>query len=75
MTKEQHPRFGICDAKGTIVDRFHTQFMACKHALSWAAEKGQSVAIKRRGTIIAWARPFGPGEARLDEGHTPELAL
>ncbi|MCW2266266.1 hypothetical protein M2305_002213 [Gluconobacter cerinus] len=75
MTQAPKPRFGICDAKGVIVSRFHSQFMASKHALSWAAQKGSSVAIKQRGTIIAWARPFGPGEARLDEGHTPELAL
>ena len=75
MTRAIKPPFGICDAKGVIVSRFHTQFMASKSALSWAAEKGQSVAIRRGRIIIAWARPFGPGEARLDEGHTPELAL
>lgn len=75
MTKAKEPRFGICDAKGTVVDRFHTQFMASKAALGWAAQKGQSVAIRRGRIIVAWARPFGPGEARLDEGHTPELAL
>ncbi|MFT8354083.1 MAG: hypothetical protein ABF617_05715 [Gluconobacter japonicus] len=75
MTKAKKPRFGICDAKGTIVSRFHTQFMASQSALSWAAQKGQSVAIRRGRIIVAWARPFGPGEARLDEGHTPELAL
>lgn len=75
MTKATRARFGICDAKGVIVSRFHSQFMASKHALSWAAQKGQSVAIRRGRIIVAWARPFGPGEARLDEGHTPELAL
>lgn len=75
MTKAKHPRFGICDAKGVIVSRFHTQVMACESALSWAAQKGQSVAIRHGRFIIAWARPFGSGEARLDEGHTPELAL
>ncbi|MEJ5118099.1 hypothetical protein WH158_11795 [Gluconobacter cerinus] len=75
MTKAKRPPFGICDSKGQTVSRFHTRFTATKSALSWAAQKGQSVAIRRGHIIIAWARPFGPGASRLDEGHTPELAL
>lgn len=75
MTGRKRPSYGICDRKGVVVSRFHTQFTASKSALSWAAQKGQSVAIKRGRSIVAWARPFGVGGSCLDEGHTPELAL
>lgn len=76
MSARSHSsQFGICDAKGRVVERYATRYFAERSALTWAVCKRSAVTIRQGRKIIARAIPTANGSARLDEGHTPELAL
>ncbi|AQS90672.1 hypothetical protein A0U94_06490 [Gluconobacter albidus] len=74
-TRSQSSQFGICDAKGRVVERYATRYFAGQSALTWAVCKRAAVTTRQGRKIIARAIPTADGSARLDEGHTPELAL
>ncbi|GEM16023.1 hypothetical protein NBRC3293_0519 [Gluconobacter oxydans NBRC 3293] len=73
--RSQSSQFGICDAKGRVVERYATRYFAEQSALTWAVCKRAAVTIRQGRKIIARAIPTADGSARLDEGHTPELSL
>ncbi|MFT8479626.1 hypothetical protein [Gluconobacter oxydans] len=73
--RRKSPKFGICDAKGRVVERYATRYFAEQSALTWAACKRAAVSIRNGRKIIAQAVPTGNGSACLDEGHNPEIAF